>query len=76
MKKILEKISHIIMGWYYMFIGKNHELLQDRMKICNTCDKKIQITKNTYMCTICGCFLHMKTRVKDEECPLGKWKRI
>jgi hypothetical protein len=28
------------------------------------------------MCNICGCFLHAKNRVKDEECPLKKWKRV
>lgn len=76
MRKLLEKLSHIIIGWYYTFIGKNHQLLQERMKICDPCNKKIRITKNVYICEVCGCLLHAKNRVKDEECPLGKWKRV
>lgn len=76
MKKKLEKLLHIIIGWYYTFIGKNHKLLQDRMKICDSCDKKIRITKNIYICDVCGCILQSKNRVKDEECPLGKWKQV
>ncbi len=75
-KIFFTKLKHIVVGWYYVFVGKNHKLLQERMKVCNNCIEKIRITKSVYMCNICGCFLHAKNRVKDEECPLKKWKWV
>lgn len=44
------------------------DIASDRMAICNLCEAK-QIT----FCTICGCQLHMKTRLKEATCPMEKW---
>lgn len=43
------------------------------MEICNRCNSKTRITKNVYICDLCGCVLDSKTRVKDEKCDLNKW---
>ncbi|MDI7165347.1 hypothetical protein Q4565_11745 [Leptospira santarosai] len=24
-------------------------------------------------CSICGCFVRLKTKLKSEACPIGKW---
>ncbi len=46
-------------------------LQRDRLGICNMCDyQKSQPVKK---CTKCGCFLELKTLVRDEECILNKW---
>jgi hypothetical protein len=48
----------------------DEELSKSRMDICNECPSLIQLTK---MCKECGCFMLMKTKLKEATCPLGKW---
>lgn len=62
------KASNILKGLWYWLIGKNEFIRMNRAKHCNEC-----LEKNTFTCGECGCFLQLKLRVKDEECPLGKW---
>lgn len=73
MVKLFKKIKHIIFGWWYNFIGINYELMNNRMKICNKCEYKIHLTKHIEVCSLCGCYLKAKTRIKDEYCLLKKW---
>ena len=65
---------HIIKGWFYRITHKNKELVNKRLKICNTCKYRTQITKNIYVCSICWCELKAKASIKDEKCVIGKWK--
>ena len=45
----------------------------ERLKICNQCDH-VRLKKTKYIrCTKCGCFLKPKTRLLNQECPVGKW---
>ena len=74
MKKVLNKIKYILLGNWYNLRGINYELMKKRMDICNTCDKKVHLTKNVSLCSECGCILKAKTRIKDEDCLLGKWE--
>jgi len=46
-------------------------LQRDRLAECNTCDY-LEV-KPIKRCIKCGCFLELKTLVKDEECILKKW---
>ena len=46
---------------------------EQRLNICRECDKLI---KATFQCSECGCFMKIKTRIKDAECPIGKWWAI
>lgn len=48
------------------------EIREVRMKICEECPKLIKITGN---CGECGCFVKIKTKYKQEECPLNKWNK-
>ena len=68
----MNKIFNIIRGWFYRFTNKNNYLFKTRFDICNTCDKKIKILGDDY-CSMCGCALRAKCRVKDEKCLNGKW---
>lgn len=36
----------------------------ERMKICSNCPLKLK-----QRCSVCGCFLFLKTRLSFEECP-------
>lgn len=44
-----------------------------RYAICLDCDK---LFKPTRTCKECGCFMTMKTWLKNASCPLGKWDAI
>jgi hypothetical protein len=45
-------------------------LAQERLDICNKCEN---LEKNLDRCSVCGCFVKVKTKVSFEECPLHKW---
>jgi len=41
-----------------------------RLNICNGCEFFNQAQER---CTKCGCFMAVKTYLKAEKCPVGKW---
>jgi len=41
-----------------------------RYEICESCPRFFKITKQ---CKECGCFMAIKTKLKEAVCPLGKW---
>jgi len=46
------------------------EKRNERLDICKGCDR---ITFATRQCKECGCFMALKTWLKEAECPIGKW---
>lgn len=40
----------------------------DRLRVCETCPLRAD-----NRCSVCGCFLHAKTKLPDEHCPKGYW---
>ena len=48
----------------------DEELFNSRYSICQLCPELIKLTKQ---CKKCGCFMAMKTKLKQAECPIGKW---
>lgn len=48
----------------------DRELIESRLKICNECPA---FRKNLMKCTKCGCFMKLKSTLKQAECPIGKW---
>ena len=42
----------------------------ERMAVCQKCPR---LFKLTHTCKECGCFMALKTKLKDATCPLGKW---
>lgn len=43
---------------------------QKRLDVCISCPEFFSVTKQ---CKKCGCFMVLKTKLQDAECPLGKW---
>lgn len=67
------KIINIIRGWYYDLFKKHNDLYDKRYNICKDCEHHKRITKNIYVCELCGCLTSKKTRVLEEKCLIGKW---
>ena len=49
------------------------EIAKDRMAICEACPELIKATKQ---CKKCGCLMHLKTKLPNASCPIGKWPEI
>jgi hypothetical protein len=48
----------------------SEEEAKARMDICKACPFLI---KATNQCKKCGCIMHLKTKLKEAECPVGNW---
>lgn len=46
------------------------EVAESRMKICLSCEHLI---KPINSCSKCGCFMNLKTKLTNVECPIKKW---
>lgn len=56
---LLDKDNHV-----------NEEIAKNRFTICEKCPELIPLTKQ---CKQCGCFMVVKVKIKQAECPLKKW---
>jgi len=43
---------------------------EERMDVCRTCEF---FNAKLVKCTKCGCFMSLKTTLKEARCPVGKW---
>lgn len=43
---------------------------KDRYSICQSCP---ELTKTTFQCKKCGCFMKIKVTLEQATCPLNKW---
>lgn len=78
-------LKNILTGAYNsIFIKEEIETVaKEREKICDECEwnsetitKKLPKTilkRPDVHCTMCGCNIHLKTRVLSENCPNNKW---
>jgi len=41
-----------------------------RWDLCSSCEK---LYTPTNTCKVCGCFMVVKTNLKNVKCPIGKW---
>lgn len=46
------------------------ELIESRLEICNQCE---WLHKRLQKCRQCGCYMRLKSTLKQATCPLGKW---
>ena len=46
------------------------ELIQYRLDLCMSCE---HLNKRLVKCNKCGCFMKLKTTLKQAKCPIGKW---
>ena len=58
--------------WHYLNRENRlpHMIYSKRMDICNKCEFLFTPTKQ---CMKCGCFMEVKTKLKDAYCPIEKW---
>lgn len=69
---ILKKVLNILKGWYYKLFNKKEDIAKNRLEICKYCDNRVSSALGD-ACSLCGCILDAKTRVKDEHCEVDKW---
>ncbi len=48
-------------------------LIRQRRAICAACPKATAGSSRTSRCQACTCFIHPKTAITTEKCPLGNW---
>ena len=46
------------------------DIASHRFSICETCPSLLKATKQ---CKECGCFMKLKVKLLNAECPLKKW---
>lgn len=66
-KEDLQEVSIELANTY---TDTSKELKPQRYQICKSCDRFNNMLK---LCGECGCFMPMKTLMKNESCPLNKW---
>jgi Family of unknown function (DUF6171) len=64
----MRKFLTICKGWFIFLFKKRSAMAKERLKICFECPKRFGI-----VCSMCGCELHAKSEIEEEECPLDKW---
>lgn len=67
----MRKLYNVLKGWFIFIFYKRSELANQRLKICFRCPYRFAV-----VCEICGCELHAKASLDDEECPKGFWKAV
>ena len=66
---IVDKIKEKVKPFKIKPFLAEHELIEQRINICNTCEHLSAIRN----CKICGCLVDGKVRLKGSTCPIGKW---
>lgn len=71
LKSLLTAASNAVQG---VDQSVPEEVKMTRMAICEGCENFIQTTKQcSPLNGGCGCFLTLKTSLRQEECPKQKW---
>jgi hypothetical protein len=50
----------------------NEDVAQKRFNVCLSCPYLRQVINQ---CAVCKCLMKNKTKLKQAECPLGKWHK-
>tara|TARA_B100000029_G_C17556138_1_gene951728 strand:+ start:1686 stop:1925 length:240 start_codon:yes stop_codon:yes gene_type:complete len=65
---------------YYYLKGRRaiakFQDVEERRKICYSCDYLRGSSKKTLMCDSCGCLISLKIMFITSECPENKWPLI
>lgn len=73
--KMVQNVGESIVRNIQSVASGNHLNVEDseknrRLSICNSCEFFI---KDQERCSKCGCYMAVKTYLKAESCPVGKW---
>jgi len=80
--EIIKKLYRILTGWrnYFWPRPEIEDMAKHRMLRCSGCvhlfasgEPDLFTGRYEFECNVCGCNVMAKTRVKEEECPIGKW---
>jgi predicted TIM-barrel enzyme len=66
-KSIVNNIQSVAAG---NPLNMSDEGAKNRLDICKSCDFFDSVQER---CAKCGCFMAVKTYLKAEKCPMGKW---
>lgn len=72
-KRFINWIGRVIIGWWNVITKKETPEFKRRLQICLECEDKVKLGKNVYICSICGCEIHAKSKSPNEKCHKGKW---
>jgi ribosomal protein S9 len=61
----------VAIGVIKALVKAEEALSAKRMTFCRVCPER-----RKKKCKLCGCFIDLKTRVKSEACPAGKWGAV
>ena len=66
-------ISFIKSMWKWALSGfkvSDGELAANSERICKACEHYLEVRDK---CLECGCFMALKRKIKNTNCPVGKW---
>ena len=49
------------------------EMVKERLRLCARCEN---VDKHSKKCLQCGCLLSLKVKLREERCPIDRWKPI
>ncbi|WP_425460795.1 DUF6171 family protein [Leptospira langatensis] len=52
---------------------ENKTFSEKRMGICLDCELLWKAIPTMEQCSVCLCFVRLKTKVQSQSCPMGKW---
>jgi hypothetical protein len=58
-------IHHLLQKKHYI---EDETVVEARRDLCNECPQA-----RAGRCRECGCIIRLKTKLKTEACPIGKW---
>ena len=64
----MRKLYNIAKGWFIFLFYKRSQMSKTRLAICWDCPYRLGV-----FCNDCGCELHAKSEIEEEECPKGFW---
>jgi hypothetical protein len=44
-----------------------------RFDICRACEHAIEYPAGQLQCDVCKCWMNVKARLPNAQCPIGKW---
>jgi Cu2+-containing amine oxidase len=59
--------------WDIVNPNKEHSTDEEAASRLGICEKCPSLLALTHQCKECGCFMKIKVKLKEAECPLGKW---
>ncbi len=48
----------------------SEDLAKERLKVCDECEYFARLARQ---CKLCGCFMDLKSKLLEAECPTQKW---